>query len=362
MPAELSIVIPTYNEAGNVLALFEALERALPGGGWEIVFVDDDSPDGTSRIVRELAARDARVRCIQRLGRRGLASACVEGMLSTASPYLCVMDADLQHDPSLIPAMLARLKAGGADLVIGSRYVESGSTGELGRTRKRMSRFATVLSRSLTRVDVRDPMSGFFMVSRAFFESVVRRLSGRGFKILLDMLMTSERPAVCVELPYRMRSRIHGESKLSTRVLWDFLILLIDKLAGRMIPARFISFVAVGFSGVFVQMLALWILHQVMSAAFIPADAVAVLVAMTTNFTLNNQFTYADRRLSGTEFIRGLLSFYLACSFGAIINVSLAGYIVAFGHPWQLAGLLGAIAGAVWNYAVTAVFTWPKAG
>ena len=362
MTPELSIVIPTYNEAGNVAALFESIEQALPGGGWEIVFVDDDSPDGTSRIVLDLAARDPRVRCIRRLGRRGLSSACVEGMLSSASPFLCVMDADLQHDPSLIPAMLARLKSGPADVVIGSRYVESGSTGGLGPTRRWMSRFATVLSHTLTRVDVRDPMSGFFMVKRVFFEKVVHRLSGRGFKILLDMLMTPDRPVACEELPYRMRSRVHGASKLSTGVLWDFLILLIDKLAGRMIPARFIAFAAVGFSGILVQIFALWLLHRVLTAAFLPADALATLVAMTSNFVLNNLFTYRDRRLHGAAFFRGLLSFYVACGFGAFINIALATHVHGLGHPWWLAGLLGAIAGAVWNYAITAVFTWPRAG
>ncbi|MBI2994028.1 MAG: glycosyltransferase family 2 protein [Gammaproteobacteria bacterium] len=360
LSTELSIIVPTYNESGNVQALLELIRGSLPDCEWEVVFVDDDSPDGTSRIVREIAARDRRVRCIQRLGRRGLSSACVEGMLSTVSPYLCVMDADLQHDTALLPDMLARLKAGDLDLVIGSRYVDAGSTGDLGRARAWMSRLATRLSRLLTGLDVRDPMSGFFMMRRPFFENVMHRISGRGFKILLDALMSAEPPAVYVELPYRMRTRSRGESKLSARVLWDFLIMLIDKLAGRMVPARFISFATVGFSGIFVQIFALWILHRVMSAAFVPADAVATLVAMTTNFSLNNYFTYADRRLSGKAFLRGLLSFYAACAFGAIINVSLAATIVAWGYPWWLAGSLGAVAGAVWNYAITAVFTWPK--
>jgi len=360
LSTELSIIVPTYNEAGNVCALIEVLQRALPDCDWEVVFVDDDSPDGTSRIVRELAARDRRVRCIQRLDRRGLASACVEGMLSTASPYLCVMDADLQHDAALLPDMLARLKAGGIDLVIGSRYVGAGSTGELRRARVWMSRLATHLSRVLTGLDVRDPMSGFFMMQRPFFERVMHRLSNRGFKILLDTLMSADPPAVYAELPYHMRSRVQGESKLSGRVLWDFLIMLVDKLAGRMIPVRFISFAAVGFSGIFVQLFALWLLHRALTTAFLPADALATVAAMTSNFTLNNLFTYRDRRLRGMAWLRGLFSFYIACAFGAFINVALATHLFGLGQPWWLAGLLGAVAGAVWNYAMTAVFTWPK--
>lgn len=360
MSTELSIVVPTYDEAGNVGELFALLDRTLRDCNWEIVFVDDDSPDGTSRVVRALAAGDARVRCVQRLGRRGLASACMEGMLATASPYLCVMDADLQHDEALIPEMLARLKAGGADLVIGSRYVEAGSTGDLGQSRTRLSLAATRLSRALTGLDVRDPMSGFFMVRRPFFERTVRRLSGRGFKILLDLLMSSKPPAVWVELPYRMRSRNTGESKLSAKVLWDFLILLIDKLVGRWIPPRFISFAAVGFSGIFVQISAIWLLHRALATPFLPAEALATVAAMTSNFILNNEFTYRDRRLRGSAFLRGLFSFYLACAFGAFVNIALATHVFGLGYPWWLAGLLGAVAGAVWNYAVTAVITWPR--
>lgn len=360
MPTELTIVVPTYNEAGNVGELLALLERTLRDCSWEVVFVDDDSPDGTSRIVREIAGHDARVRCMQRLGRRGLSSACMEGMLAAASPYLCVMDADLQHDASLLPAMLARLRAGGVDLVIGSRYVEAGSTGDLGQTRTRMSRAAVRLSRLLTGLEVRDPMSGFFMLRRAFFERTVHRLSGRGFKILLDLLMSSEPPPAWVELPYRMRSRVAGESKLSAKVLWDFLILLIDKLSGRWLPPRFISFAAVGFSGIFVQLAAIWLLHRVWTTPFLPAEALATVAAMTSNFVLNNEFTYRDRRLRGKALLRGLVSFYLACAFGAFINIGLATLVFGLGHPWWLAGLLGAIAGAVWNYAITAVFTWPK--
>lgn len=358
MSAEISIVVPTYNERGNIAPLFSALNAALKGLSWEVVFVDDDSPDGTSEILLDLARRESRVRVIRRLGRRGLAAACIEGILSTAAPYVCVIDADLQHDETIIPEMLARMRSGDLDIAIGSRYAGSGSTGTLPVHRARMSRLARRLCGLVTGLKIADPTSGFFMFRRPFFETVMRRLSGRGFQTLLDMLMSARAPVACAELPYTMRSRREGQSKLSAGVIWDFFVLLAHKQLGRMIPARFISFVAVGFSGVFVNMAALWAFYRLLTASFLPAQAFATLIAMTSNFILNNRFTYSDRRLSGLEFFRGLFSYYLACAFGALINVAMAGWLFDQAFPWWLAGLLGAVAGAVWNYAVTAVITW----
>lgn len=338
--------------------LFEALATTLGNTSWQVVFVDDDSPDGTIDALRELAAGDARVRFIQRLGRRGLASACMEGILSTSSPYICIMDADLQHDETIIPAMLARLKAGDLDIVIGSRYVETGNARGLSPVRVRASRLANFLSRFATGIRVSDPMSGFFMLRRDAFERVMRRLSGRGFKILVDILASSSPPPRFEEMPYAMRSRGEGRSKLSLAVIWDYLILILYKAAGRIFPSRFVSFAAVGLSGVGVNLLVLWVLNRLLTQAFVPAQAMATLVAMTSNFALNNAFTFREQRLRGLGFLRGLLSFYIACFLGALINVALAGWLYRTGVAWWVAGGLGAVSAAVWNYAVTSVYTW----
>lgn len=362
MTADVAIVIPAYNERANVAPLHAALARALAGRRWEAVFVDDDSPDGTATAVRELAAGDDRVHCLVRVGRRGLSSACIEGALATTAPCICIIDADLQHDESLIPRMLDRLLAEELDLVVATRYAGTGSLGAMAPARARLSRFATRLTRAVTRVPVSDPMSGFFLFRRTWFEQVVRRLSGRGFKILLDMLLSSPAPPRYAELEYTMRAREHGASKLGAGVIWDFGLLLAHKLLGRMIPPRFISFAAVGLSGVVVHMLVLWLLHRAMGAAFVPAQASATVVAMTSNFALNNQLTYSDRRLHGAAAWRGLVTFYAACSLGALINIALAGWVAGAGAHWWLAGLLGVLAGAVWNFASTAVLTWRDSG
>lgn len=358
MSAELSIVVPTYRERENIGPLHAALERALAGVAWELIFVDDDSDDGSAAEFDALCRRDSRVRCLRRIGRRGLSSACIEGIRSGSAQFVCIMDADLQHDESLLPQMLALLRSEECELVIGSRYLPRGSTGGLPPARVLVSRVATWLSRLLSGVRVSDPMSGFFMFRRGLFDDVADRLYGRGFKILLDMLLSSRRIVACRELPYVMRSRAHGHSKLSAAAVWDLLILLAHNLLGRLLPARFISFVAVGSGGLVLHMVVLWLLHRVGEGGFLLAQAVATLVAMSANFTLNNLLTWGDRRLRGLAYLRGLFGFCMACALGAVLNVAIAAILFRHALPWWLAGLAGAICGAGWNYVVTALLVW----
>lgn len=355
---ELTIVAPCFNESQNVSVLVEKLGTALAGVEWEIIFVDDDSPDGTASEVRRLAAVDRRVRCVQRIGRRGLSTAVIEGILASSSPYVAVMDADLQHDEGLLPAMLDKLRGGNLDLVIGSRYVEGGSTGTWDQTRASMSAFATRLAGFVLKQHVRDPMSGFFMLTRGFFDQCVRRLSGHGFKILVDLFASSQRPVRFEELAFTFRERQHGESKLDSMVLIEFVMLLLDKTIGWLVPVRFILFAAVGFSGVFVHFIVLGI--AMLSLPFTAAQTVATLVAMTSNFFINNVLTYRDRRLHGRDLVFGLLTFYLVCSVGAVANVGIATAIFEREYSWWLAGLAGILVGVVWNYVMSFTFTWRR--
>ena len=221
---ELTLVIPTLNERDNIGPLVDLLDAVLEAVSWEVIFVDDDSPDGTAERIREIGRRDRRVRCLQRLGRRGLTTACIEGALAASATYIAVMDADMQHDENLLPQMLAMLKSDSADLVVGSRYVAGGGIGGLDPARANMSAFATRLSRIICKAEIADPMSGFFMLRRDVLEEALRRLSGQGFKILLDILASSPRPLRVRELPYEFRERQRGESKLDTRVAWEYII------------------------------------------------------------------------------------------------------------------------------------------
>lgn len=354
--------MPTFNERDNVPELVRALEEALAGIEWEVVFVDDDSGDATAEIVRTLAASNSRVRCIQRIGRRGLSSACVEGILATSTPYVAVMDADLQHDEALLPDMLARLKKDGLDIVVGSRHVSGGSLGDWDSGRARISRLATRLSRGLVPVDLSDPMSGYFVMTRAAFMGCVRRLSSLGFKILVDLFASSPRPLRFAELGYTFRSRHHGESKLDSKVAWDYAMLLLDKTIGRWIPVRFVAFSLVGGAGVFVHMAVLALLFKTGTTAFTVAQAAATVTAMVFNYAVNNILTYRDRRLSGRAWLVGLASFVAACSVGALANVGVAEYLFGRGREWFVAGFAGILVGAVWNYSVTALYTWRRRG
>lgn len=221
---QFSIVVPTYNERDNIAELCERVGDALQGVPWEIIFVDDNSPDGTSDVIRDLARSDRRVRCLQRVGRRGLSSACIEGIMGSAAPYVAVIDADMQHDETILPKMLEALKSKEVDVVVGSRYMEGGSTGEWGYWRVRASRLATWLSHKATKVKLSDPMSGFFAVRRDRFSELVENLSATGFKILLDIFVSAPSSLQFVEIPYEFRERQHGESKLDARVAWEYLV------------------------------------------------------------------------------------------------------------------------------------------
>ena len=354
---ELTVVIPAYRECENVAPLLSALTHALEGIDWEAIFVVDDAFDGTEEYLRERAQRDRRIRCLRRVGRRGLASACVEGMLASSAPYLAVMDADLQHDETLLPRLLETLKGGTADVAVASRYMAGASTGDLAPERVRISRLASWMGRLLNR-QLTDPMSGFFALRRTFLERVVRRLYGRGFKILLDLVAAAPGEVRIVELPYRMRSRRHGESKLGARVIADYFALLLYHLLGRLFPARFLLFAAVGFTGMGVHLAVLTATFGASGGRFLLSQGLATWVAMTSNFFLNNVFTYADRRLRGARMWRGLLGFYVACGFGALINVAVAEWLYTLSVVYWSAGLAGALLAAIWNFLTTASVIW----
>lgn len=363
MALRLAIILPTLNERGNLAPLIERIAAAMGDqADWEVIIVDDDSRDGTADEARALALADPRVRVIQRIGRRGLASAAIEGFCATAAPYVAVMDADHQHDPALLPLMLAALEAGEAEICVASRFAEGASTARWAAPeRERLSSLANGLARRLTGVALSDPMSGYFMLPAATARALAPRLSGIGFKILLDLLATSDRPLMVKEFPLDFAARREGESKLDRAILFDFLAGLYDKTFGKVIPTRFALFGTVGALGVVVHFIVLSSLLFLVGHRFALAQTAAVLVAMSFNFWLNNWLTYRDQRLRGAwALLRGWAGFIATCAVGAFANVAVATFLEGRGLFWALAALAGILVGSVWNYALSSRFVWGR--
>jgi dolichol-phosphate mannosyltransferase len=357
---QLSVIVPTFNERDNVTTLYRRLETALTGVSWEVIFVDDNSPDGTWDVVGTLARQDSRVRCIRRIGRRGLSGACIDGILASSAPYVAVIDADLQHDETRLPIMLLVLQNGEADLVVGSRYIEGGSADSFNKQRAGASALATEVAKRVLRVEIADPMSGFFMIRHDRFEQLAPELSTQGFKILLDIVATARGKLRIKEIPFTFGSRLHGESKLDSMVALDFLGLVLAKLTHDVVSLRFLLFAMVGSLGLFVHFAALFIALEIFKLPFAEAQACGALLAMTSNFILNNFLTYRDQRLKGFAILRGLLLFYLVCSVGLLANVGVAFSVYDQEPIWWLAGAAGALMGVVWNYAMSGLFVWRK--
>jgi dolichol-phosphate mannosyltransferase len=353
----LTVVVPCYNERDNVSPMVAALTTALTGLAWEVVFVDDNSPDGTSDAARAIARTDPRVRVIRRVGRRGLSSAVIEGALSSSADYVAVIDGDMQHDETRLKLMLTACEQG-ADLAIGSRHVAGGdSTGLSSPFREKLSTAGIGLARTLTGANINDPMSGFFLLRRELFEKLAARLNGQGFKILLDLVLASPTKLNIVEIPYKFRPRAAGESKLDALVMAQFAGMLVDKALGGALPLRFINFALVGAFGVLINLVILQIARAA-GLSFAAAQTIGTFVAMAANFQLNNQLTYRTQRLKGRKVWRGLLLFMLVCSLGAIANIGIARALYAQKAGGLLASAAGAAVGVVWNYAVSATLVW----
>jgi dolichol-phosphate mannosyltransferase len=359
---ELAIIIPTFNEVGNISEVIRRISLVLAEVAWEIIVVDDDSPDGTAELVKKLARSDSRIRCLRRVNQRGLAGACIAGMLSSSAPYLAVMDADLQHDETVLTKMLCILREGRVELVVGSRHVDAGCTGRgLSKFRGAISHWSTQAARSVLKTEVRDLMSGFFAMRRDRFDMIAPRLTTSGFKILVDIIASAPLPLRICEVGYTFRKRVTGDSKLDARVALDFVALLVNKLTRDLIPVRFVLFAAVGAIG---AMIHLSILRSTMLALpeihFVGAQTVATFVAMTSNFFINNRITYRERKIKGTAIVRGLMLFYAVCVLGAVANIGVASWIFDRTYVWWLAGLSGLTIGAVWNYTLSSLFVWSR--
>lgn len=361
---DISIITPSFNEAENIPKLYHSLKNALKDQSWELIIVDDNSPDNTWKVGRSLMSDYNNIRVIRRVRNRGLASACIEGVQLAAGQYTVVMDSDLQHDESAIMDMIAKLK-NGADLAIGSRFAgRNPSKGLSSKTRLWMSRIGNFIANVFFRHKLTDPLTGFFALETNRFLDLTPKLSDSGFKILVDLLFVGQFKKI-EEVGFQFRTREKGDSKLDQVIIWQFIVFLLEKLSGGLIPSRFISFVIVGGTGLFVHFSALFFALSFIHK-FWAAQLFATLVALTSNFFLNNWLTFYDQRLKGQYILRGLLLFALFASVGIIANVGIADYFYkefadTLGTSSNLivtASLAGILIDTIWKYVMASRFVW----
>ena len=354
------MVSPTFNERANVRPLIAKLDAALKGIAWQVIFVDDNSPDGTAEEVKAVAQKDGRVQCLRRVGRRGLAGAVLEGALASAAPFVAVIDADLQHDETLLPRMLQVLRDDEADMVVASRFIDpEGLSQGLSATRQKGSRLATWMGKQVLKNEVSDPVSGYFMARRGIWEVTAPSLTTEGFKVLFDILASNPEPMRVAELPYKFRDRLAGESKLDRRVVIEYLSLIVNKATGGVIPTRAMMFALVGATGFLVNVLVVMALEYARTGmTFARIQLVAALIAMTSNFFINNAVTYFDRRKRGLALVGAYLRFCLLCSAGLFVNVAVAAFLHDRTGMPNTSAITGAAFGAVWNYVTTALAVW----
>ena len=359
MNRAISVIVPTYNERDNVVPLVERIDSALCGYDYEIVFVDDDSGDGTAEMASSLSSRYP-VRVIVRRDERGLASAVVEGLKQVQGQMVAVIDADLQHPPEVL-AEMAKALENGAEIAVASRYVKGGSCQGWGLMRRIISKGAVFLSHVLLPATrgVKDPMSGFFMLDRRVVEDA--DLKPTGYKILLEILMMGHFRSVA-EVPYTFKTRARGESKLNARQQIDYLKHIYSLMRRKGELLRFGKFCLVGLSGVLVNMGLLWLLTEVAGLFYLLSAAIGIETSIVSNFTLNDIFTFHDRRSSGLKpLLRRLGKFNLVSLGGVGINLAVLWLLTEhLGLHYLLSNMCGIAVATLWNYSVNTMWTWKR--
>jgi dolichol-phosphate mannosyltransferase len=361
---DVSIITPCFNEIGNVALLLDQLTRSLDGAqlDWEVIFVDDDSPDGTAAEIRAQAEHNHRVRCIQRKTERGLASAVIWGLQAAHGNICVVMDADLQHDASIIPDMVQAIR-GGYDIAIGVRFDSQNSTAELeglsSGWRNRLSRYGNRVLNWVLGQQLHDPLSGFFAISRDMANTSLARLSGEGFKILFDLLY-HHRNSKVAQIHFQFGQRTYGESKLEPLVIWHLYCDLTSKILRYTVPARFIGFITVGVFGAAIHFSTLYLLLFI-GFDFWACQFGATVTAMVNNFLINNMLTYSDRRLLGKNLFVGMAYYGAASAIGILANVGVASYVFTFqGRSTIVSSLSGVLVDLIWRYSFANRIIWNR--
>ena len=375
----VSVISPTYCEVDNVEPLIAALGAALEGIDYEIIIVDDDSPDRTWERVQQVARSDDRVRVIRRFGDPGLSQAVLAGMAASSGEVIAVIDADGQHDERALPRMIEQITSDSADIVIGTRAADGGSYGDWSNSRRLVSWVATLIARVLLRVPVTDPMSGFFAVSRSTYDELGPTINPRGFKILLEFVGRRRRLRIS-EVGYTFRNRTHGETKMSPSVIRSYLLAVIELRAGHQVKGEFVLYALVGVTGVAVNLVVFSIAEAIglpnfrtgISSWIDPVEwsvLLGVQASIIWNFALNNTFTFWERRFSRRQLPFGFALFEVFSVLGLVINLGVFQFLQSTGWGFDLVGrepsrylhhIAGLLVALVGNYFLNVNYTWRR--
>ncbi|HEY9604523.1 MAG TPA: glycosyltransferase [Allocoleopsis sp.] len=365
-PILLSLVIPTYKEAQNiekiVSLLSQQLDQAMPGA-YELIVVDDDSPDRTWEIAQQLTSMYPQLRVMRRTEERGLSTAVIRGWQVARGEVLGVIDADLQHPPELLLKLWREIKRGG-DLAVASRHVEGGGVSDWSAVRRFLSRGAQtlgliILPEVIGRVS--DPMSGYFMIRRHCIAG--RTMSPLGYKILIEVLARGQVPWIG-EVGYVFQERQEGESKVSTKQYVDYLRHLLRLRLSLGPIGRLLRFGIVGLTGVFVDMVVLYLLSDpsTLGWALTRSKIVSSELAILNNFLWNDLWTFRDissQQPGKRQLLKRFLKFNTVCLAGLVLNVLLLNlFFNVFGINRYVANLIAIAAVTLWNFWVNLKLSW----
>ncbi|WP_397599258.1 glycosyltransferase [Silvanigrella sp.] len=353
----LSLIIPTYNESKNIPILIERIADTLSDISKEVIIVDDNSPDKTWEIARTLSNEYPWLRVIRRMSDRGLSSAVLAGFEISEGDILAVMDSDLQHDEKALLSFISAFEKG-AEIVVGSRKIAGGGIEDWSPFRKFVSWSATVLAKVALTKSVSDPMSGFFAIKRKIYETYKHEINPRGFKILLEFLARAKNTRID-EVGYTFRGRVHGESKLSSKVIFDYIFALYELSIGKYLPTQFIKYGIIGFSGLIIATAIIFICQHFTNLSKSYSIALSIEISILTNFYLNNYWTFKNFKLKGLwKILRGLATFHAICLGGALINQAIALKMLTYGMDVYLSNAFGYFIAAIWNYIINVNITW----
>ncbi len=374
---QVSIIIPTYNESQNIIQILKSIKENLPKNFiTQAIVVDDNSPDGTGRIVDDYLKNfkkmaDYTIEVIHRKAKDGLGSAILKGISQARGDTIVVMDSDFSHPPQIIPKLIESIKKYQYDIAVASRYIKGGKIQGWSLKRKLMSKFATLIAKKGLGIDTKDPMSGFF----AFKRNIIKELNmdGIGYKILLEILVKTKGVNV-KEIPYTFQDRELGSSKLTMRIILDYYksvwklyrygkpLERQEKRSSVKFVSKAARFYTVGASGFVVNyMISLLLTGGISDMWYLHANIIGIIASITTNFILNKTWTFGDRDFRIKKTVSQYGKFAMFGSIGALVQLGMVYFLVDDAElAYPLALILGVMTAAFGNFILNKKYTFKE--